>query len=92
MIIINEEKEKKKQLVQNYQLHGDDTGSPAVQIALLTERINHLTDHFKEHKKDHNSRRGLLKLVNNRRRLLEYLRRMNEPRYREVIDKLSLRK
>ena len=92
MIIIKEEKEKKKQLVQTYQLHGDDTGSPAVQIALLTERINHLTEHFKEHKKDHNSRRGLLKLVNNRRRLLEYLRKMNEPRYREVIDKLSLRK
>ncbi len=89
---IIQEKEKKKQLVKNYQLHGDDTGSPAVQIALLTERINHLTEHFKEHKKDHNSRRGLLKLVNNRRRLLKYLQKINESRYREVIDKLSLRK
>lgn len=91
-MILIKEKEKKGQLVKNYQLHGDDTGSPAVQIALLTERINRLTEHFKEHKKDHNSRRGLLKLVNNRRRLLEYLRKMNEPHYREVIDKLSLRK
>lgn len=85
-------KEEKQKLVEDYRLHSDDTGSPPVQIALLTERINRLTDHFKTHQKDHHSRRGLLKMVNNRRKLLNYLRRINEARYREVIQKLSLRK
>lgn len=83
---------KKKEVIEAYRLHNDDTGSTAVQIALLTEKINRLTGHFKEHQKDHHSRRGLLKMVNTRRRLLNYLKRINELRYQEVVDKLSLRK
>lgn len=82
----------KQQLMQDFQGHDKDTGSPSVQIALLTERINGLTDHFKMHQKDHHSRRGLLRMVNHRRSLLNYLRETNESRYRQVIDKLSLRK
>ncbi|MBI1976098.1 MAG: 30S ribosomal protein S15 [Candidatus Omnitrophica bacterium] len=85
-------KTKKKEVIETYRLHSDDTGSATVQVALLTDKINRLTDHFKEHKKDHHSRRGLLKMVNTRRRLLNYLKRINELRYQEVVDKLSLRK
>jgi len=76
----------------SYQLHGTDTGSPEVQVAILTERINYLTEHFKTHKKDHHSRRGLLKLVGQRRRLLDYLKRMDFNRYKELIERLGIRK
>ncbi|MBL7685006.1 MAG: 30S ribosomal protein S15, partial [Deltaproteobacteria bacterium] len=72
--------------------HDSDTGSPEVQVALLTQRINSLTEHFKTHKKDHSSRRGLLILVGQRRRLLEYLKKKNRPRYSKLIEELSLRK
>ncbi len=85
-------KEKKQELIQQYRSHEKDTGSSSVQIALLTERINQLTEHFKVYKKDHNSRRGLLKLVNRRRRLLDYLRKIKETEYHELVTKLSLRK
>jgi small subunit ribosomal protein S15 len=84
--------EKKKDLIQGYKTHESDTGSPEVQIAILTERIQNLTDHFKIHKKDHHSRRGLLKLVGQRRRLLNYLKRKDINRYRELIGRLGLRK
>jgi len=79
-------------IIGNYQLHEKDTGSPEVQIALLSARIEYLTDHFKVHKKDHHSRRGLLKLVGQRRRLLDYLKNKNIDRYRQVIQRLGLRK
>ena len=85
-------KEKKTKLIDDYKAHPKDTGSCGVQIALLTERINSLTGHFKTHKKDHHSRQGLLKLVNQRRRLLDYLKRENESKYRELIKKLDIRK
>ena len=78
--------------VEGYQLHGSDTGSTDVQIALLTERINGLSEHFKKHKKDHHSRRGLLKLVSQRRRLLTYLRRNGPDRYQALIKRLGLRR
>jgi len=84
--------EKKRDLIGDYQKHEADTGSPEVQVALLTERITNLTEHFKIHKKDHHSRRGLLKLVGQRRRLLNYLRRKDITRYRELIARLGLRK
>ncbi|MCX5903643.1 MAG: 30S ribosomal protein S15 [Proteobacteria bacterium] len=84
--------EKKQELIGKFQLHEKDSGSPAVQIALLTERINYLTEHFKMHKKDHHSRRGLLKMVNQRRKLLDYLKRKDTDRYRQVIEGLRLRK
>ena len=84
--------EKKTELVTKFRVHETDTGSPEVQVALLSERINHLTEHFKTHKKDHHSRRGLLKLVGQRRRLLDYLKRSNVERYRKVVSALSLRK
>ncbi|HEV8675584.1 MAG TPA: 30S ribosomal protein S15 [Methylomirabilota bacterium] len=84
--------DRKKSLIEGYRLHGSDTGSPEVQIALLTERINGLTDHFKLHQKDHHSRRGLLKLIGKRRGLLEYLKRKDPERYRLVIDKLGIRR
>ena len=84
--------EKKKDLIGDYKTHETDTGSPEVQIALLSERITNLTDHFKIHKKDHHSRRGLLKLVGQRRRLLNYLKRKDIKRYREVIARLGIRK
>jgi small subunit ribosomal protein S15 len=83
---------QKAQVVQQYQRSGKDTGSPEVQIALLTERINSLADHFKAHVKDFHSRRGLLKLVSQRRKLLDYLRRKDADKYRSVIERLSLRK
>jgi small subunit ribosomal protein S15 len=84
--------DRKKSLIEGYRLHQSDTGSPEVQIALLTERINGLTEHFKTHAKDHHSRRGLLKLIGKRRGLLEYLRGKDGDRYRQVIDKLGLRR
>jgi small subunit ribosomal protein S15 len=82
----------KSNLIETYRKHESDTGSPEVQIALLSERINQLTEHFKTHKKDHHSRRGLLKMVSQRRRQLDYLRRVDVDRYREIITKLNLRK
>ncbi len=85
-------KESKSQLVVDYQKHKTDTGSPEVQIALLTARITELTEHFKVHKKDHHSRRGLLKLVGRRRRLLDYLKKKNFNRYKETIERLGIRK
>lgn len=84
--------ERKRDLIGDYKTHEADTGSPEVQIALLTERISNLTDHFKVHKKDHHSRRGLLKLVGQRRRLLNYLKRKDVVRYRELISRLGIRK
>lgn len=85
-------KAKKTQIMTVFKAHDKDTGSAKVQIALLTERINNLTGHFKSYKKDHNSRQGLLKLVGKRRRLLDYLRRNDEVTYADVIKKLDLRK
>ena len=84
--------EKKQEIIENYRQHEKDTGSPEVQIALLSDRITYLTDHFKTHKKDHHSRRGLLKLVGQRRRLLRYLMRKDITRYRKVISELGLRR
>ena len=81
----------KDQIIRKYQTHGTDRGSPPVQVALLTARINDLRDHFDRHKKDHHSRRGLLKMVGQRRRLLEYLKRTDVERYRELIADLGLR-
>ena len=81
----------KASAIESYRAHEKDTGSPEVQIALITERINGLSDHFKTHKKDHHSRRGLLRLVSRRRRLLTYLRRNGPDRYRELIQRLGLR-
>ena len=83
---------EKAQIVQQHQRAAGDTGSPEVQVALLTARINGLTDHFKTHVKDHHSRRGLLKLVGQRRQLLDYLKRKDADKYRGLIDKLGLRK
>jgi len=84
--------DRRESIIGNYQLHEKDTGSPEVQIALLSARIEYLTDHFKIHKQDHHSRRGLLKLVGQRRRLLDYLKNKNIERYRQVIQRLGLRK
>ena len=84
--------EKKQELVQKYKRHEKDTGSPEVQVALLSERIAYLTEHFKTHKKDHHSRRGLLKLVGQRRRLLDYLKTTDGGRYKALIDQLGIRK
>jgi len=84
--------ETKKEIIDRFKLHDKDTGSSEVQIALLSNRITYLTDHFKTHKKDHHSRRGLLKLVGQRRRLLNYLRRVDKDRYQNIIKELGLRK
>jgi small subunit ribosomal protein S15 len=84
--------ERKAELVARYRTHETDTGSPEVQVALISERINQLTDHFKTHKKDHHSRRGLLKLVGQRRRLLDYLKKKDTTRYKKLIDGLGIRK
>ena len=84
--------EQKQQLIEKYRMHEGDTGSPEVQIAILTERINYLTGHLKEHKKDHHSRRGLLKMVGQRRGLLNYLKDNDINRYRTILEKLNLRK
>ena len=84
--------ERKTSLIKSFATHEGDTGSPEVQIAILTERISYLTEHFKTHVKDHHSRRGLLHLVSQRRRLLDYLRGKNVDRYRKVISALGIRK
>ncbi len=84
--------EKRKGIIENYKLHDSDTGSPEVQVALLSARIEYLTEHFKTHKKDHHSRRGLLKLVGQRRRLLDYMKEKDVERYRTIIGRLGLRK
>ena len=85
-------KEEKQRIIKKHQVHEGDTGSPEVQVALLTERINGLAGHFDKHKKDHHSRRGLLKMVGQRRSLLNYLRRKDIERYRNIIGELGLRK
>ena len=84
--------EKKTDIIERFRIHETDTGSPEVQIAILSDRIGELTEHFKTHKKDHASRRGLLMLVSKRRRLLDYLKTHDSDRYRDVIGKLGLRK
>ena len=84
--------EKKQKIINTFKLHESDTGSPEVQIAILTERITYLTDHFKTHKKDHHSRRGLLKIVGQRRRLLDYVKRKDVDRYKVIIEKLGIRR
>jgi small subunit ribosomal protein S15 len=89
---VDMDKAIKKEIIEKYGRHEGDTGSPEVQIALLTERINHLTEHFKVHKKDHHSRRGLLMMVGQRRGLLNYLMAEDILRYRDIIEKLGLRK
>ena len=85
-------KQQKTEVITNFATHSGDTGSPEVQIALLSNRITYLTEHFKSHAKDHHSRRGLLKLVGRRRRLLDYLKKTDLVRYRTIIDKLGIRK
>lgn len=85
-------KDRKQELIETYRIHETDTGSPEVQIALLTERINHLNEHLKINKKDHHSRRGLLKMVGARKGLLSYLMKTDIERYRAIIEKLGLRK
>ena len=85
-------KDKKTDLISSYRKHDSDTGSPEVQVALLSERINYLTEHFKSHAKDHHSRRGLLKLVGQRRRLLDYVKSKDTARYAELIKRLGIRK
>ena len=82
----------KQELIETYRVHETDTGSPEVQIAILTERINHLNEHLKENKNDHHRRRGLLKMVGQRRRLLDYLIKKDITRYRAIIEKLGIRK
>ena len=86
------ERAYKDEIIQKYQIHPGDTGSPEVQIAIMSGRIVYLTEHFKTHKKDHHSRRGLLKLVGRRRRLLDYLKMKDEKRYKKVISSLGIRK
>ncbi len=85
-------KERKQEIISTYRMSETDTGSPEVQIALLTERINHLNEHLKVNKKDHHSRRGLLKMVGKRRSLLNYLERTDIERYRAIVEKLGMRK
>jgi small subunit ribosomal protein S15 len=85
-------REKKTQIIGAYKTHDGDTGSPEVQVAILSERISYLTEHFKVHAKDHHSRRGLLKLVGQRRRLLDYLKSKDSERYSELIQRLGIRK
>ena len=85
-------KDRKTGIIGDYRTHDSDTGSPEVQVAILSERINYLTEHFKTHVKDHHSRRGLLKLVGQRRRLLDYLKRKDGDRYAELIKRLGIRK
>ena len=85
-------KDRKTELIGSYKTHDGDTGSPEVQVAILSERITYLTEHFKTHSKDHHSRRGLLKMVSQRRQLLDYLKRTNEGRYKTLIDKLGIRR
>lgn len=85
-------KDRKTEIITTHRKHESDTGSPEVQVALLSDRINYLTEHFKTHSKDHHSRRGLLKLVQQRRRLLDYLKRNDLDRYADIIHKLGIRK
>ena len=85
-------KELKTEIIEKHKLHEGDTGSPEVQVAILTERINHLNEHLKMHKKDHHSRRGLLKMVGQRRGLLNYLQEKDIERYRAIVERLNLRK
>jgi small subunit ribosomal protein S15 len=85
-------KERKTEIITSFKTHDVDTGSPEVQIAILTERINYLTEHFKTHTKDHHSRRGLLKMVSKRRRLLDFLKDDDHTRYRAILKKLNIRK
>jgi small subunit ribosomal protein S15 len=84
--------DRKRGLLESYRIHATDTGSPEAQVALLTERINELSEHFRVHAKDHHSRRGLLRIVSQRRRLLDYLRRRDGQRYRALIERLGLRR
>ncbi len=84
--------ERKKSVIEQFRVHDGDTGSPEVQIALITERVNSLTEHFKQHAKDHHSRRGLLMLIGKRRGLLEYLRKKDPERYRTITEKLGIRR
>ena len=84
--------ERKTELIKEYAVNGSDTGSPEVQVAILTERIVNLTEHFKDHKKDNHSRRGLLKMVSQRRSLLDYVKRKDEQRYKSLIERLGLRR
>jgi len=86
------DEERKKEIITDFQTHESDTGSPEVQVALLSGRITYLTEHFKIHKKDHHSRRGLLKLVGQRRSMLDYLKKKDIARYRELIKRLGLRR
>jgi len=85
-------KERKEELIRKFRIHEGDTGSPEVQIALLTERLKELGDHFQQHDKDHHSRRGLLKIVGRRRRLLDYLKRKDVARYQRILEALNLRR
>lgn len=85
-------KERKSELISSFKIHDSDTGSPEVQVAILTERINQLTEHFKTHLKDHHSRRGLLKMVSKRRRLLDFLKDEDQKRYKAILKKLNIRK
>jgi small subunit ribosomal protein S15 len=85
-------KERKQNVIRDYRTHDSDTGSPEVQIAILSERIGELTEHFQTHKKDHASRRGLLMMVSRRRRLLDYLKKYDTERYKQVIQRLGIRK
>jgi small subunit ribosomal protein S15 len=91
-IVLSTTKEQKTEVITQYRTHDSDTGSPEVQIALLSNRITYLNEHFKSHAKDHHSRRGLLKLVGRRRRLLDYLKKTDVDRYKTVIEKLGIRK
>ncbi|MBO2531736.1 small subunit ribosomal protein S15 [Planifilum fulgidum] len=84
--------ERKRQIIEEFKIHENDTGSPEVQVAILTERINELNEHLREHKKDHHSRRGLLKMVGQRRNLLNYLKEKDITRYRKLIERLGLRR
>jgi len=84
--------DKKQEIIDSFKLHESDTGSPEVQIAILTERITYLTEHFKTHKKDHHSRRGLLKMVGQRRRLLDYVKGKSVDRYKSIIERLKIRR
>lgn len=91
-MILPNQKHPKTEIITTHRTHDSDTGSPEVQIALLSSRIEYLTEHFKTHSKDHHSRRGLLKLVGQRRRLLDYLKKRDVDRYRSIIEKLGIRK
>ena len=92
MVGVSQDSQKKIEIVGSYRLHESDTGSPEVQVALLSDRISYLTDHFKSHSKDHHSRRGLLKLVGQRRRLLDYVKGKDAGRYADLIRRLGIRK